>query len=76
MLSSNNKDLITCYHGGLDKSICLPLTQGIAGYTESTGNIAYITDAYNNWYFDKSVDMATRTILKVPYKTTGERLRV
>ncbi|KAH0792523.1 3'5'-cyclic nucleotide phosphodiesterase family protein [Histomonas meleagridis] len=77
LLSSNKKDLITRFHGGLDKSICLPLTQGIAGYTASTGNVVNITDAYNDPHFDKSVDMATgfktRTILTVPiYDNRGE----
>ena len=69
--------LITRFHGGLNKSIKIPLSKGIAGYTATTGNIVNIENAYEDPRFDKQMDLTTgyktKTILAVPiYNNRGE----
>ncbi|KAK8891910.1 hypothetical protein M9Y10_029132 [Tritrichomonas musculus] len=71
------KELVTRFHGGLKKSIRLPIGRGIVGHTATTGNIVNITDAYSDPRFDKQVDLKTgfktKTILTVPiYNNRGE----
>lgn len=70
------QELITRFHGGLNKSIRIPLKKGIVGHTATTGNIINIKDAYSDPRFDNHVDLATgfrtRTILTVPiYNNRG-----
>ncbi|OHT16501.1 3'5'-cyclic nucleotide phosphodiesterase family protein [Tritrichomonas foetus] len=71
------QELITRFHGGLNRSIRMPLNRGIVGHTAVTGNIVNIMDAYSDPRFDKQVDLATgfktKTILTVPiYNNRGE----
>lgn len=77
LVDSSKQELISRFHGGLDKSLRLPINRGIVGHTAQTGNLVNITDAYNDPRFDKAVDLATgfrtRTILTVPiYNNRGE----
>ncbi|OHT13174.1 3'5'-cyclic nucleotide phosphodiesterase family protein [Tritrichomonas foetus] len=77
-LVDQTKQLLeTTFHGGLDKSITLPITRGIVGHTATTGKIVNINDAYSDPRFDKQVDLETgfktRTLLTVPiYNNRGE----
>lgn len=71
------QELITRFHGGLSKSIRIPLKKGIVGHTATTGKIVNIVDAYSDSRFDNHVDLATgfrtKTILTVPiYNNRGE----
>ena len=77
-LVDQTKQLLeTTFHGGLDKSITLPITRGIVGHTATTGKIVNITDAYSDPRFDRQVDLETgfktRTLLTVPiFNNRGE----
>jgi hypothetical protein len=69
--------LITRFHGGLDKSIRIPISRGVVGHTATTGEIVNITDAYEDPRFDQAVDretgFRTKTLLTVPiYNNRGE----
>ncbi|KAK8888732.1 hypothetical protein M9Y10_033466 [Tritrichomonas musculus] len=71
------QELITRFHGGLNRSIRIPLKKGIVGHTAVTGQIVNIKDAYSDERFDNHVDLATgfrtKTILTVPiYNNRGE----
>ena len=77
LVDTVKQELVTRFHGGLDKSIRLPLNRGFVGHTATTGEIVNITDAYSDPRFDKGVDLATgfktKTILTVPiYNNRGE----
>ncbi|XP_065834450.1 cGMP-dependent 3',5'-cyclic phosphodiesterase-like [Oscarella lobularis] len=58
--------------GGNERDIRFPLTQGIAGYVATTGEVLNIKDAYSHELFYKDVDLATgfrtRNILCFPIK--------
>lgn len=77
LVDTTKQELITRFHGGLEKSIRLPINRGIVGHTATTGNVVNIIDAYEDPRFDKQVDILTgfktRTILTVPiYNNRGE----
>ncbi|OHT12155.1 3'5'-cyclic nucleotide phosphodiesterase family protein [Tritrichomonas foetus] len=77
LVDNEKQELVSRFHGGLDRSIRVPLNRGIVGHTAQTGNVVNITDAYSDQRFNKAVDLATgfktRTILTVPiYNNRGE----
>ncbi|OHS95630.1 3'5'-cyclic nucleotide phosphodiesterase family protein [Tritrichomonas foetus] len=77
LVDHEKQEMVSRFHGGLDKSIRLPMNRGIIGHTATTGEIVNITNAYEDPRFDKAVDKATgfitRTILTVPiYNNRGE----
>lgn len=77
LVDMDKKELVTRFHGGLDKSIRMPMNKGIVGQTAMTGKIINITDAYSDDRFDKSVDMktgfVTRNLMTVPiYNNRGD----
>jgi GAF domain-containing protein len=77
LVDQNRTELITRFHGGLDKSIRIPISRGIVGHTATTGEVVNIPDAYADSRFDKGVDLETgfrtRTLLSVPiYNNRGE----
>jgi putative methionine-R-sulfoxide reductase with GAF domain len=77
LVDQNRTELITRFHGGLAKSIRIPISRGIVGHTATTGEVVNIVDAYADARFDKQVDMETgfrtRTLLSVPiYNNRGE----
>lgn len=70
LVDNEKKELITRFQGGLNKSIRIPMSRGIVGYTVTTGNIVNIPDAYADPRFDQSVDKKTgyhtRNLVTVP----------
>jgi len=77
LIDKKNKELVTRFHGGLDKSIRIPMNRGFVGHTATTGTIVNISDAYSDPRFDQSVDKTTgyhtKNILTVPiYNNRGE----
>ena len=77
LVDQNRKFLTSRFHGGLDKSIQIPITRGIVGHTATTGEVVNISDAYSDPRFDKTVDLETgfktKTLLSVPiYNNRGE----
>ena len=71
------QELVSCFQGGLDKRLRIPMNRGIVGVTATKGTIVNIADAYNDPRFDRSVDIKTgfktRNLLTVPiYNNRGE----
>ncbi|OHT09445.1 hypothetical protein TRFO_04499 [Tritrichomonas foetus] len=71
------QELVSCFQGGLDKRIRIPMNRGIVGHTATKGTIVNIADAYNDPRFDSSIDIKTgfktRNLLTVPiYNNRGE----
>jgi GAF domain-containing protein len=75
LVDKNAQQLITHFHGGLSEAIKIPLSQGIAGYTATTGKIVNIRDAYEDVRFDRRVDAEsgyrTASLLTVPIFNNG-----
>ena len=77
LVDIEKQELVSCFQGGLDKRLRVPLKRGIVGVTATTGEIVNIPDAYEDPRFDKSVDLVTgfrtKTILTVPiFNNRGE----
>jgi GAF domain-containing protein len=77
LVDREKQELVSRFHGGLDKQLRLPIGRGVVGHTATTGEIVNITDAYSDPRFEKKVDLVTgfttRTILTVPiYNNRGE----
>jgi putative methionine-R-sulfoxide reductase with GAF domain len=77
LVDLERQELVSCFQGGLDRRIRVPLQRGIVGHTATTGCIVNIPDAYSDSRFDKSVDVMTgfrtRNLLTVPiYNNRGE----
>jgi GAF domain-containing protein len=77
LVDAAKQELVTRFHGGLDRSISIPITRGVVGHTATTGEIVNIIDAYSDARFDKGIDLSTgfttRTLLTVPiYNNRGE----
>ena len=70
IVDKQTNELVTRFHGGLDKAIRVKMGVGIAGYTAQTGKCVNINDAYKDARFDVTVDkntgFTTKTILTVP----------
>jgi signal transduction protein with GAF and PtsI domain len=69
LVDQNRMELITRFHGGLEKSIYIPTSRGIVGHTTTTGEVVNIVDACSDRRFGKGVDLETgfrtRTLLSV-----------
>ena len=77
LVDMEKQELVSCFQGGLDKRIRVPLKRGIVGHTATTGEVVNIPDAYEDPRFDKSVDLKTgfrtKTLLTVPiFNNRGE----
>lgn len=77
LVDMEKQELVSCFQGGLDKRLRVPLKRGIVGHTATTGEVVNIPDAYDDPRFDKSVDLKTgfrtKTILTVPiFNNRGE----
>ncbi|KAH0787637.1 3'5'-cyclic nucleotide phosphodiesterase family protein [Histomonas meleagridis] len=77
LLDNSKQSLVTNFHGGLDRSITIPINMGVAGATATTGSIININDAYSDPRFSNKVDLetgfTTKTILSVPiYNNRGD----
>ena len=77
LVDQNRKFLVSRFHGGLDRSIEIPINRGIVGHTATTGEVVNISDAYSDPRFNKAVDLETgfktKTLLTVPiYNNRGE----
>jgi signal transduction protein with GAF and PtsI domain len=59
VLSTDKRILRTTMHSGLQKEINIPINNGIAGKTATSGKIFNITDAYDCSDFDSRIDEAT-----------------
>ncbi|OHS92997.1 3'5'-cyclic nucleotide phosphodiesterase family protein [Tritrichomonas foetus] len=77
LVDSKRTKLRTTFQSGLDKAISIPINQGIAGHSATTGNIVNVEDAYTDPRFNQNVDsktgFKTKTILSVPiFNNRGE----
>lgn len=77
LVDKAKQELVSRFHGGLSKSIRLPINRGIVGHSATTGKIVKINDAYSDPRFDKNIDLITgfrtRALLTVPiYNNRGE----
>jgi len=77
LVDHGKQELVTRFHGGLDKSIRIPINRGIVGQTATTGKIITIADAYSDDRFDKTVDkltgFRTKNLLSLPiYNNRGD----
>ena len=77
LVNETRDRLITRLHKGLSNAIDIPINNGIAGKTVSSGKVINIADAYETDFFDKSTDIdtgyRTRSVLSVPiYNDRGE----
>lgn len=70
LVDAEKQELVSCFHGGLDTRLRVPLNRGIVGHTATTGAVVNIPDAYKDPRFDQSVDLktgfVTRNLLTVP----------
>lgn len=78
LLNESHDKLVSFFHGGLDKSIEVPINTGIVGYTATTAKSLNIQDAYNDPRFSKTTDMETgyktQTLLCVPIFDEKKRI--
>jgi GAF domain-containing protein len=77
LVDIEKQELVSCFQGGLDRKLRVPLSRGIVGHTATTGETINIPDAYNDPRFDQSVDrktgFKTKMLLTVPiYNNRGE----
>lgn len=76
LLDSSRRKLVSRIHGGLEKSIEIPVDKGLVGFTATTGEIVNTTDPYSDERFNQDVDMetgfTTKSLLTTPvYDSRG-----
>ena len=70
MVNDTRDKLITSFQGGLNKAIAIPISAGIVGNCATSGENLNISDAYEDFRFNRSTDIETgyrtKTLLCVP----------